>query len=90
MKLIRLLLLPVFLGFFSLAVLAEPVNINTADAPTIAKQLKGVGLKKAQAIVEYRKAHGDFKTIDDLANVKGIGLSTVSKNRDNMVVKNQK
>ncbi len=57
------------------------VNINTADAPTIAKELKGIGEKKAQAIVTYRKQHGPFKTIESLTNVKGIGLKTVEKNR---------
>lgn len=57
------------------------VNINTADAPTIAKELNGIGTKKAQAIVEYRKQHGPFKTIESLTEVKGIGLKTVEKNR---------
>ncbi len=57
------------------------VNINTADAPAIAKELKGIGEKKAQAIVTYRKQHGPFKTIESLTNVKGIGLKTVEKNR---------
>jgi len=57
------------------------VNINTADAPTIAKELKGIGDKKAQAIVNYRKQHGPFKTIESLTEVKGIGLKTVEKNR---------
>ncbi len=57
------------------------VNINTADAPTIAKELKGIGEKKAQAIVNYRKQHGPFKTIESLTEVKGIGLKTVEKNR---------
>ena len=57
------------------------VNINTADAPTIAKELKGIGDKKAQAIVNYRKQHGPFKTVESLTEVKGIGLKTVEKNR---------
>ncbi len=57
------------------------VNINTADAPTIAKELKGIGEKKAQAIVNYRKQHGPFKTVESLTEVKGIGLKTVEKNR---------
>ncbi|MDH5632991.1 MAG: helix-hairpin-helix domain-containing protein [Gammaproteobacteria bacterium] len=64
-----------------------PVNINTADAATIAAELNGVGLKKAEAIVAYRAKNGAFKTAEDLAKVKGIGLKTVSKNRDNIVVK---
>lgn len=58
------------------------VNVNTADAAAIAEELNGVGIKKAQAIIEYRKEHGNFKTIEALTEVKGIGLKTVEKNRD--------
>lgn len=60
------------------------VNVNTADAAAIAEELKGVGVKKAQAIVEYRQANGDFTTIESLTEVKGIGLKTVEKNRENI------
>ena len=62
------------------------VNVNTADAATIASVLDGVGLKKAQAIVAYRNAHGRFDTPADLARVKGIGASTIAKNADKIVV----
>ncbi|MCF6288053.1 MAG: ComEA family DNA-binding protein [Proteobacteria bacterium] len=58
------------------------VNVNTADAATIAEELNGIGTKKAQAIVDYREANGSFKTIESLTEVKGIGLKTVEKNRD--------
>lgn len=58
------------------------VNVNTADAQTIADELNGIGVKKAQAIVAYREANGTFKTIESLTEVKGIGLKTVEKNRD--------
>ncbi|HMN34657.1 MAG TPA: ComEA family DNA-binding protein [Chiayiivirga sp.] len=61
---------------------AGAVNINTADAPALAAGLTGVGPAKAQAIVEYRQANGPFKSADQLAAVKGIGLATVEKNRD--------
>jgi len=61
---------------------AGPVNINTADAATLAKELNGVGLKRAQAIVEYRQKHGPFKSADELALVKGIGAAAVAKNRE--------
>jgi len=60
------------------------VNVNSADAETIAEELKGIGLKKAQAIIEYRTKNGDFKTIESLTEVKGIGLKTVEKNRENI------
>ena len=63
---------------------AEPVNINTADAETISSNLKGIGESKARAIIAYREAHGDFKSVYDLANVKGIGEKTIEKNYDNI------
>jgi len=61
---------------------ADKVNINTADATTIDAVLVNVGPAKAQAIVDYRKANGAFKSAEELAMVKGIGLKTVEKNRD--------
>lgn len=60
---------------------AEPVNVNTASAEEIAASLKGIGLSKAQLIVEYREAHGSFMHADELVNVKGIGIKTVDNNR---------
>lgn len=64
------------------ALATEKVNINTADAAALDRVLVGVGPSKAAAIVEYRKANGPFKSADELANVKGIGLKTVERNRD--------
>ena len=61
--------------------MAGPVDINTADAATISSELKGIGLSKAEAIVEYRRKHGPFKSPDDLSLVKGIGERTVELNR---------
>lgn len=57
------------------------VNINTASPSQLAAVLKGVGLKKAQAIIDYRKKYGPFKSIDELTAVKGIGAKTLEKNR---------
>ena len=65
---------------------AGPVDINTADAQTISEELDGVGLTKAEAIVEYRRKHGPFKSADDLSLVKGIGDRTVELNRDNIKI----
>jgi len=62
------------------------VNINTADAEAIQKELKGIGLQKAEAIVAYREANGSFKSADDLTSVKGIRIKTIERNRDNIVV----
>jgi len=63
------------------------VNINSANAETIAEALKGVGMKKAQAIIEYRKKHGDFKAIEEIASVKGIGAATIAKNFNRIKLK---
>jgi competence protein ComEA len=69
---------------------AGQVNINTADAETIAAELNGVGLSKAKAIVEYRTKHGPFRSVDDLSLVKGIGERTVDKNRTDIQVSTPK
>jgi len=63
------------------------VNLNKAGAKEIAKALKGVGMKKAQAIVEYREKHGDFKAVEELASVKGIGVATIAKNHERISLK---
>ena len=68
--------------FVSVATWASgPVNINTATAEEIADSLKGVGQSKAQLIVQYRDENGVFTHVDELVNVKGIGISTIDKNR---------
>ena len=79
------LILLIFAVVAPLAALAGPVNINTADAETISNELQGVGMTKAQAIVEYRKNHGPFRSYDDLTLVKGIGARTVEINRENIL-----
>ena len=68
------------------AIAGETVNINTADAATLDRVLLNVGPAKAQAIVDYRKANGAFRSAEQLALVKGIGLKTVEKNRDRILV----
>ena len=62
-------------------VVAEPVNINTADATALAKALDGIGPAKAKAIVSYREKNGPFKTVDQLAMVEGITQKLIDKNR---------
>ena len=78
------MLLSLVLAGSALAV--ETVNINTADAATLDRVLLNIGPSKAQAIVEYRKANGPFRSIDQLALVKGVGLKTIEKNRDRIVL----
>ena len=70
----------------SLAASAGPVNINTADAATLATELQGVGPALAEAIVADRKANGNFATAEALARVKGIGTRIVEMNKANILV----
>ena len=58
----------------------QQVNINSASAVEISKALKGVGLKKAKAVVAYREANGAFESLEALTMVKGIGSRTLKKN----------
>ncbi len=67
----------------------EPVNINTADAETLASAINGVGIKKAREIVADRQQNGPFQSVDDLTRVSGIGTQTVDKSRDNLTVKSK-
>ena len=82
--------LPLAAVLFPLVTWAGPVNVNTADAETISAELKGIGLSKAQAIVEYRKKHGPFRNADELSLVKGIGERTVELNRNDIRVAAEK
>lgn len=82
----RFLYLAVCILVLPLVAFAGPVDVNTADAETISAELQGVGLSKALAIVDYRKAHGPFKSVDDLTLVKGIGERTVQINRRNILL----
>ena len=63
---------------------AGPVDINTADAATIAKELQGIGPNLAQAIVAYREKNGAFRNADELRKIKGIGAKVLEKNRANI------
>ncbi len=64
----------------------QTVDINNADAETLAKVIDGIGIAKAQAIVDYRKTNGPFRSVEGLAAVKGIGERTVERNRDRLTV----
>ena len=75
-----------FLFVVNAVAIAAPVNVNTADAKTIADALSGIGQKKAEAIVKYRTEKGPFKTVDDLTNVSGIGKKTLEKNKNDILL----
>jgi len=63
---------------------AGPVNVNTADASTIARELDGIGPAKAAAIVEYRQKNGPFHAPEDLLKVEGIGQKVLDQNKGNI------
>ena len=65
---------------------AGAVDINTADAGTLAAAIVGIGDKKAASIIHYREANGPFASVDELTRVKGIGSATIEKNRGNLSV----
>lgn len=66
------------------------IDINSADAQTIAKNLVGVGMVRAKEIVAYRDMFGRFQTVDELTAVTGVGAATVDKNRHLILItKNQ-
>lgn len=83
-RLIQALFVSLLLSLPALA--AGPVNINTADARTLAAALNGVGPAKAEAIVAWREQHGPFRSADELTLVRGIGPATVERNREIIVV----
>ena len=72
--------------FTAFAWAADRVNINVADAATLAEMLQGVGPNKAAAIVHYREMNGPFLTVESLSEVQGIGARTVEINRDKITL----
>lgn len=84
----NIFLILIFVLFtFSGQVYAGKVDINKADAQTLQENLTGVGPAKAKAIVDYRRKHGKFNSLDDLMQVPGIGEATIQKNRRNLSLK---
>jgi len=79
-------LLSLFVAALPVLAIAGPVDINRADAPTLATELDGVGLSRAQAIVEYRSLNGDFTAAEQLMEVKGIGSQVLEANRQNIQI----
>jgi competence protein ComEA len=71
---------------FSTLLHAAKVNINTADAETLSSELTGIGQSKAEAIISYREQYGPYQHIEDLANVKGIGMGTIDKNKSKLTL----
>lgn len=80
----RRILFSALLGLLPALALAGPVDINTADAETLARELNGVGDARARAIIEYREKNGRFAAPEDVMKVSGIGPQVFSLNRDNI------
>jgi len=75
--------------FFILIIFAPPleaVDINTASAAELARELSGIGKIKAQRIVEYREKMGGFVSLEQLTEVRGIGPKTLARNRDKIEI----
>jgi competence protein ComEA len=70
---------------FSISPVWAAVDINTATVAQL-ESVNGIGPKKAEAIVEYRKKHGPFKSVDDLGKVKGLGKASIDKMRNELTV----
>ncbi len=81
MPTLRKVLLSLLLILPLLASATDKLDINTADSATLAQALQGVGEKRAELIIAWRNEHGPFKSIDDLAKVKGIGQKIIDENR---------
>jgi competence protein ComEA len=65
---------------------SSKVNLNVADAPTLQRELSGIGEAKADAIVAYRDMNGPFASVDELLEVKGIGKAILDRNREKLEV----
>lgn len=69
----------------SKAVIQQTININTADVETLT-QLKGIGTKKAEAIIAWREQNGGFTSVEQLLEIKGIGAATLDANRQKIQI----
>lgn len=79
---IRLILLFILMT----SLLFSAINVNRANSAQL-QTLNGIGPTKAQEIIKYRKAHGGFKTVDELVNVKGIGPKTLLKMKSQVAIR---
>lgn len=89
MKNLTQIVIALALLFASHFAVAEVVNINTADAQMLAANVIGVGEKRALAIIAFRDEHGPFKSVDEMTQVRGIGLKLINKNRENLTIKSK-
>ena len=86
MLIFRAFIFTLIIAFANTAFAESAIDVNSASASEIAEAMTGIGLKRAEAIVEFREKNGRFRSLDDLVLVKGIGASTLEKNRDRINV----
>lgn len=79
------LLLAIVMLFALSGVGFAAVDLNTADQTQL-RSVKGIGEKRAKAIIEYRKKNGNFKSVDDLKNVKGFSTKSIAKMKPELTV----
>ena len=89
MDILRKCIFAVLLSLPVLLYAGQTININTADKELL-MSIKGVGEKRAEAIIAYRKKNGPFKSVDQLSEIKGLGQYFVDSNRDVLIVKDKK
>lgn len=86
MKMLKTLFLALLLVAPLYLAAADKININTATKEQLMSEIKGVGEKRAEAIIAYREQNGAFKSVEELANVSGVGQSIVDTNRETLSV----
>jgi len=85
MDIFRKTLLATLIFVPSLLIAGEMIDINTAGKESL-MTIKGIGEKRAEAIISWREKHGPFKSVDDIAGISGIGKSIIDDNRDSLTV----
>lgn len=86
---LKSLFLTLTILLFTVVTAWAALNINTAGQEQL-QALSGIGPAKAAAIIEYRTANGPFKSVDDLAKVKGIGAKTLDSLRNDLTIADKK
>ena len=69
--------------------MAGPVNINEADAETLARELDGIGPALAEAIIRDREENGEYESPEQITRVRGIGPRVLEDNREYILVKDE-